>query len=84
MAVRLSLLSLADDDVGFDHFQALEEFGTQESLEHNSSDLETKMEVARYSLRRAEVMYVYVCLCACMHAHIIGSLFSPLVSYFSS
>lgn len=42
-------------------FQALEEFETQESSEQNNSELETKMEVARQSLRRAEVMCVYVC-----------------------
>lgn len=35
--------------------QILEDYGTQESTEQNSSDLETKMEVARQSLRRAEV-----------------------------
>ncbi|KAG7217155.1 hypothetical protein INR49_027696 [Caranx melampygus] len=34
--------------------RALEEYGTQESPEQNNSELETKMEVARQSLRRAE------------------------------
>ncbi|XP_075888048.1 F-BAR and double SH3 domains protein 2-like [Nelusetta ayraudi] len=34
----------------------LEDYGTQESSEQNNSDLETKMEVARQSLRRAETV----------------------------
>ncbi|XP_013855096.1 F-BAR and double SH3 domains protein 2 [Austrofundulus limnaeus] len=38
--------------------KALEEYGSQEALEQNSSDLETKMEVARRSLRRAETVKV--------------------------
>uniref|UniRef100_A0AAQ5X8T7 FCH and double SH3 domains 2 n=1 Tax=Amphiprion ocellaris TaxID=80972 RepID=A0AAQ5X8T7_AMPOC len=38
--------------------RALEEYGTQESSEHNNSELETKMEVARQSLRRAETVKV--------------------------
>ncbi|XP_017284684.1 F-BAR and double SH3 domains protein 2-like [Kryptolebias marmoratus] len=38
--------------------KALEEYGTQETSEQNSSDLETKMEVARQSLRRAETVKV--------------------------
>lgn len=42
--------------------QALEDYGTQESSEQNNSELETKMEVARQSLRRAEVL----CVCACV------------------
>uniref|UniRef100_A0A8C6KXI0 FCH and double SH3 domains 2 n=1 Tax=Nothobranchius furzeri TaxID=105023 RepID=A0A8C6KXI0_NOTFU len=37
---------------------ALEEYGTRETSEQNSSDLETKMEVARQSLRRAETVKV--------------------------
>ncbi|TKS83204.1 SH3 domains protein 2 Carom [Collichthys lucidus] len=36
--------------------RALEEYGTQESTEQNNSELETKMEVARQSLRRAETV----------------------------
>ncbi|XP_038564174.1 F-BAR and double SH3 domains protein 2-like [Micropterus salmoides] len=36
--------------------RALEEYGTQESSEQNNSELETKMEVARQSLRRAETV----------------------------
>ncbi|XP_069001998.1 F-BAR and double SH3 domains protein 2-like [Embiotoca jacksoni] len=38
--------------------RALEEYGTQESSEQNNSELETKMEVARQSLRRAETVKV--------------------------
>ncbi|XP_054481967.1 F-BAR and double SH3 domains protein 2-like [Anoplopoma fimbria] len=38
--------------------RALEGYGTQESLEQNNSELETKMEVARQSLRRAETVKV--------------------------
>ncbi|XP_078122018.1 F-BAR and double SH3 domains protein 2-like [Sander vitreus] len=38
--------------------RALEDYGTQESSEQNNSDLETKMEVARRSLRRAETVKV--------------------------
>uniref|UniRef100_A0A8C6KY83 FCH and double SH3 domains 2 n=1 Tax=Nothobranchius furzeri TaxID=105023 RepID=A0A8C6KY83_NOTFU len=38
--------------------RALEEYGTRETSEQNSSDLETKMEVARQSLRRAETVKV--------------------------
>uniref|UniRef100_A0A1A7YIY6 FCH and double SH3 domains 2 n=1 Tax=Iconisemion striatum TaxID=60296 RepID=A0A1A7YIY6_9TELE len=38
--------------------RALEEYGAQEASEQNSSDLETKMEVARQSLRRAETVKV--------------------------
>uniref|UniRef100_A0A1A8QSN1 FCH and double SH3 domains 2 n=1 Tax=Nothobranchius pienaari TaxID=704102 RepID=A0A1A8QSN1_9TELE len=38
--------------------RALEEYGTHETSEQNSSDLETKMEVARQSLRRAETVKV--------------------------
>ncbi|XP_008280690.1 FCH and double SH3 domains protein 2-like isoform X1 [Stegastes partitus] len=38
--------------------RALEEYGTQELSEQNNSDLETKMEVARQSLRRAETVKV--------------------------
>ncbi|XP_041657938.1 F-BAR and double SH3 domains protein 2-like [Cheilinus undulatus] len=38
--------------------RALEEYGTQDSLEQNNSELETKMEVARQSLRRAETVKV--------------------------
>ncbi|XP_041808090.1 F-BAR and double SH3 domains protein 2-like [Chelmon rostratus] len=38
--------------------RALEEFETQESSEQNNSELETKMEVARQSLRRAETVKV--------------------------
>uniref|UniRef100_A0A672ZUC0 F-BAR and double SH3 domains protein 2 n=1 Tax=Sphaeramia orbicularis TaxID=375764 RepID=A0A672ZUC0_9TELE len=34
--------------------RALEEYGNQETSEQNNSELETKMEVARQSLRRAE------------------------------
>lgn len=37
-------------------FQTLEEYRTQETSEHNSAELETKMEVARHNLRRAEVV----------------------------
>uniref|UniRef100_A0A668V1J6 Uncharacterized protein n=1 Tax=Oreochromis aureus TaxID=47969 RepID=A0A668V1J6_OREAU len=36
--------------------KALEEYGTQEASEPNNSELETKMEVARQSLRRAETV----------------------------
>ncbi|XP_054612002.1 F-BAR and double SH3 domains protein 2-like isoform X1 [Dunckerocampus dactyliophorus] len=36
--------------------RVLEEFGAQESLDHNAGELETKMEVARQSLRRAEMV----------------------------
>ncbi|XP_010729427.2 F-BAR and double SH3 domains protein 2 [Larimichthys crocea] len=36
--------------------RALEEYGTQESTEQNNSELDTKMEVARQSLRRAETV----------------------------
>uniref|UniRef100_A0A3Q3GRW9 FCH and double SH3 domains 2 n=1 Tax=Labrus bergylta TaxID=56723 RepID=A0A3Q3GRW9_9LABR len=35
--------------------RALEEYGTQDSSEQNNGEMETKMEVARQSLRRAEV-----------------------------
>lgn len=45
-------------------FQALEDYGTQELSEQNS-ELETKMEVAKQSLRRAEVT-LCVCVCACV------------------
>ncbi|XP_074466481.1 F-BAR and double SH3 domains protein 2-like [Sebastes fasciatus] len=38
--------------------RALEGYGTQESSEQNNSELETKMEVARQSLRRAETVKV--------------------------
>ncbi|XP_070839714.1 F-BAR and double SH3 domains protein 2-like [Chaetodon trifascialis] len=38
--------------------RALEEYETQESSEQNNSELETKMEVARQSLRRAETVKV--------------------------
>ncbi|CAJ1063389.1 F-BAR and double SH3 domains protein 2-like [Xyrichtys novacula] len=38
--------------------RALEEYGTQDSSEQNNSELETKMEVARQSLRRAETVKV--------------------------
>ncbi|KAL7389421.1 hypothetical protein ABVT39_003537 [Epinephelus coioides] len=38
--------------------RALEDYGTQESSEQNNSELETKMEVARQSLRRAETVKV--------------------------
>ncbi|CAK6964545.1 F-BAR and double SH3 domains protein 2-like isoform X1 [Scomber scombrus] len=38
--------------------RALEEYGTQETSEQNNTDLETKMEVARQSLRRAETVKV--------------------------
>ncbi|XP_078142768.1 F-BAR and double SH3 domains protein 2-like [Centroberyx gerrardi] len=38
--------------------RALEEYGTQETSEQNNSELETKMEVARQSLRRAETVKV--------------------------
>ncbi|XP_029029865.1 F-BAR and double SH3 domains protein 2-like isoform X3 [Betta splendens] len=38
--------------------RALEEYGTQELSEQNNSELETKMEVARQSLRRAETVKV--------------------------
>ncbi|GLD75024.1 F-BAR and double SH3 domains protein 2-like isoform X2 [Lates japonicus] len=38
--------------------RALEEYGTQESSEQYNSELETKMEVARQSLRRAETVKV--------------------------
>ncbi|XP_059207338.1 F-BAR and double SH3 domains protein 2-like [Centropristis striata] len=38
--------------------RALEEYGTHESTEQNTSELETKMEVARQSLRRAETVKV--------------------------
>ncbi|XP_029924094.1 F-BAR and double SH3 domains protein 2-like [Myripristis murdjan] len=38
--------------------RALEEYGTQEASEQNNSELETKMEVARQSLRRAETVKV--------------------------
>ncbi|XP_028277430.1 F-BAR and double SH3 domains protein 2-like [Parambassis ranga] len=38
--------------------RALEEYGTHDSSEQNNSELETKMEVARQSLRRAETVKV--------------------------
>ncbi|XP_029375129.1 F-BAR and double SH3 domains protein 2-like isoform X1 [Echeneis naucrates] len=38
--------------------RALDEYGTQESSEQNNSELETKVEVARQSLRRAETVKV--------------------------
>ncbi|KAM6911126.1 F-BAR and double SH3 domains protein 2-like isoform 2-T2 [Lycodopsis pacificus] len=38
--------------------RALEGYGTQESSEQNNGELETKMEVARQSLRRAETVKV--------------------------
>ncbi|XP_067464904.1 F-BAR and double SH3 domains protein 2-like [Thunnus thynnus] len=38
--------------------RALEEYGTQETSEQNNTELETKMEVARQSLRRAETVKV--------------------------
>uniref|UniRef100_A0A672ZRI1 F-BAR and double SH3 domains protein 2-like n=1 Tax=Sphaeramia orbicularis TaxID=375764 RepID=A0A672ZRI1_9TELE len=38
--------------------RALEEYGNQETSEQNNSELETKMEVARQSLRRAETVKV--------------------------
>uniref|UniRef100_A0A3Q1EEY7 FCH and double SH3 domains 2 n=1 Tax=Acanthochromis polyacanthus TaxID=80966 RepID=A0A3Q1EEY7_9TELE len=38
--------------------RALEEYGTQELSEQSNSELETKMEVARQSLRRAETVKV--------------------------
>ncbi|XP_031163974.1 F-BAR and double SH3 domains protein 2-like [Sander lucioperca] len=38
--------------------RALEDYGTQESSEQNNSELETKMEVAKRSLRRAETVKV--------------------------
>lgn len=38
--------------------QTLEEFRAKETSEHNRAELETKMEAARHSLRRAEVTYV--------------------------
>ncbi|XP_061902522.1 F-BAR and double SH3 domains protein 2-like [Entelurus aequoreus] len=36
--------------------RVLEEFGAQENSEHNAAELDTKMEVARQSLRRAETV----------------------------
>ncbi|KAL3043252.1 LOW QUALITY PROTEIN: F-BAR and double SH3 domains protein 2-like [Trematomus bernacchii] len=38
--------------------RAMEGYGTQESTEQNNTELETKMEVARQSLRRAETVKV--------------------------
>ncbi|KAM6984047.1 F-BAR and double SH3 domains protein 2-like [Tautogolabrus adspersus] len=38
--------------------RALEEYGTQDSSEQNNGEMETKMEVARQSLRRAETVKV--------------------------
>ncbi|KAM9846718.1 F-BAR and double SH3 domains protein 2-like [Aulostomus maculatus] len=38
--------------------RVLEEYGSQENAEQNSAELETKMEVARQSLRRAETVKV--------------------------
>lgn len=71
VVVRLSFLSWLV-------FKALEEYGTQESTEQNNSELETKMEVARQSLRRAEVN-ARVCVLLLSKKWI--SLFSQSVSW---
>lgn len=54
-------------------FQALEEFRTQETSDHNSAELETKTEVARHNLRRAEV----ACVCVCVRAHLLRRSADP-------
>lgn len=54
-------------------FQAMEGYGTQESSEQNNTELETKMEVARQSLRRAEV----TCVCVILFLNVAPVL--PLV-----
>ena len=43
--------------------EALEEFGSQSSSEQNRAELDIKIEGAKETLRRAEVMRERVCVC---------------------